>query len=257
MSGRINTWMTNLLVVFNASNRFYFSKQHKFTMNLPSNTQLHNMLQMQQNINATVNPDWINAKYAWHRAIMVEAVEALEHFGWKWWKKQQPDMDQAKMELVDIWHFMLSRFIEKHGSVSFALADEMLGDITIIHNSIESVSKFTPSVQEKLDRMIGASARNEIYLLSKDMGFVFVALMRDFDMTWDDLYGMYVAKNVLNKFRQDNGYKTGEYRKIWGTQENNFLEDNEYVSTYLKSNRNASEHELYSYMGEVYTAIKA
>ena len=35
-----------------------------------------------------------------------------------------------------------------------------------------------------------------------------------------------LVKNVLNKFRQDNGYKTGEYSKVWfGKEDNVHLEE--------------------------------
>jgi len=35
------------------------------------------------------------------------------------------------------------------------------------------------------------------------------------------LFEMYVAKNVLNKFRQDHGYKEGSYHKVWNGREDN------------------------------------
>ena len=73
-----------------------------------SKNQLVEQLALQNKMNATVNPDWLKAGHAWHRAIMVEAVEALDHYGWKWWKKSEPDVVQVQIELVDIWHFVLS-----------------------------------------------------------------------------------------------------------------------------------------------------
>ena len=39
----------------------------------------------------------------------------MDHYGWKWWKKQSPDTEQVKLELVDIWHFGLSQLILEHG----------------------------------------------------------------------------------------------------------------------------------------------
>ena len=40
------------------------------------------------------------------------------------------------------------------------------------------------------------------------------------------LYRMYVGKNMLNVFRQKNGYKTGTYVKIWaGREDNQHLEE--------------------------------
>ena len=40
-------------------------------------------------------------------------------------------------------------------------------------------------------------------------------------MSLDDLYVAYVGKNVLNFFRQDNGYKEGTYIKNWAGREDN------------------------------------
>jgi hypothetical protein len=40
-------------------------------------------------------------------------------------------------------------------------------------------------------------------------------------MTFDDLYRHYVGKNVLNFFRQDHGYKSGTYEKVWSGREDN------------------------------------
>ena len=40
-------------------------------------------------------------------------------------------------------------------------------------------------------------------------------------MPFDDLYRIYVGKNVLNFFRQDHGYKDGSYKKVWQGREDN------------------------------------
>ena len=40
-------------------------------------------------------------------------------------------------------------------------------------------------------------------------------------MPFDELYRHYVGKNVLNVFRQDNGYRSGDYRKQWQGREDN------------------------------------
>jgi hypothetical protein len=40
-------------------------------------------------------------------------------------------------------------------------------------------------------------------------------------MTTGNLYNQYIGKNVLNFFRQDNGYKEGTYIKIWDGREDN------------------------------------
>ena len=40
-------------------------------------------------------------------------------------------------------------------------------------------------------------------------------------MAFEELFALYIGKNMLNRFRQNNGYKTGEYRKLWGGREDN------------------------------------
>jgi hypothetical protein len=40
-------------------------------------------------------------------------------------------------------------------------------------------------------------------------------------MNYETLTKLYFGKAVLNDFRQANGYKTGEYIKIWGEEEDN------------------------------------
>ena len=40
-------------------------------------------------------------------------------------------------------------------------------------------------------------------------------------MTLDELFEIYIGKNVLNRFRQAHGYKSGEYHKVWDGREDN------------------------------------
>ncbi|MCW8998273.1 MAG: dUTP diphosphatase, partial [Kangiellaceae bacterium] len=70
--------------------------------------QLVTMLELQDGMNKKVHQDWLNQGFEWYRAIWIECGEMLDHYGWKWWKHQQPEMEQVKLELVDIFHFGLS-----------------------------------------------------------------------------------------------------------------------------------------------------
>jgi hypothetical protein len=63
------------------------------------------------------------------------------------------------------------------------------------------------------------------------------------------LYKFYVGKNMLNKFRQDNGYKDGTYKKVW-----NGVEDN-VVMTELLENSSLSPDELYQELDKAYKAL--
>ncbi|MFB3043568.1 MAG: dUTPase [Nitrososphaerales archaeon] len=46
-------------------------------------------------------------------AIIHEAVELQRMTSWKWWKKvEEFDIDHAKEELVDLWHFIVQASAE-------------------------------------------------------------------------------------------------------------------------------------------------
>ena len=200
--------------------------------------QLTAMYKLQDELNSKINEDWVFANYPWHRAIMVEAVEALEHYGWKWWKKQEPDFAQARIELVDIWHFALS--MSMHDDYAQA-ARQMMSRVNRARESEVFAGK---SVTHKMDMLVSSAADGLFYVDA------FVALMGDFELTWDGLYTTYVAKNVLNTFRQDNGYKAGTYIKDW-----NGVEDNVALDQLMQLKPDASPVQLYNKLTEVYVKV--
>jgi dimeric dUTPase (all-alpha-NTP-PPase superfamily) len=182
-------------------------------------TQLDSMLKMQDGMNSKVNPDWVVAKNNWHRAIQVEGVEAIEHHGWKWWKKQDCDMAQLRMELVDIWHFILSAIIQsKHGNIPLAKM-EMVAEFNLFQKSVQFDNQYyglaQMSLLDKLDLLVGLAAARRTNLA------LFESLLADCGMDWTELFKQYVGKNVLNIFRQDHGYKAGTYIKVWEGREDN------------------------------------
>ena len=66
------------------------------------------MMLMQDAINRQIDEDWADKGREWYRAIWIECAELMEHYGgWKWWKKDYPDMEQVLLEIVDIWHLSL------------------------------------------------------------------------------------------------------------------------------------------------------
>ena len=42
------------------------------------------------------------------RALSQESAEAIDSLNWKWWKKDNDDWDNVKVELVDMLHFWVS-----------------------------------------------------------------------------------------------------------------------------------------------------
>ena len=46
-------------------------------------------------------------------AIVHEAIELQRTTNWKWWKKPTPfNKDEAREELIDIWHFVVQASLE-------------------------------------------------------------------------------------------------------------------------------------------------
>jgi len=192
-----------------------------------------NMLELQDSMNSKVNPDWRNAGNEWYRAIWIEASEMLDHYGWKWWKHQEPDVMQVKLEVVDIVHFALSIRLEQGGDV-----EEMAEKIA---------EEFANSMQaEDVRKTIECLAL--LTLTDQGAHFNFIAgIMKYLDMPFDELYEIYVGKNVLNMFRQDNGYKEGTYNKIWGGRE-----DNEHLADILDQLNSDSA----TFQDDIYSALR-
>lgn len=205
-----------------------------------SKTQLVEQLALQNKMNATVNPDWLKAGYAWHRAIMVEAVEALDHYGWKWWKKSEPDVTQVQIELVDIWHFVLSATLVSTGGDTEWAVQSMLGRFE------RALSRGYADTRHLFDMLASAGGEGRF-----DEG-AFETLMRRLDFSWDQLHAMYIAKNVLNIFRQGHGYKQGTYVKEWHGKEDNVV-----LADLIAARPDATVEQLTEKLESIYATVTA
>lgn len=198
---------------------------------------LMTMLRMQDELNKKIHPEWRKQNFAWHRAIMAEGVELLDHIGWKWWKKPTPDVAQARIELVDIWHFGMSALMTR--CLSLYEAAESL-------ESQQRIAKHYPvEMMRCIECLVGAAGNYKAF----EAG-VFFNLMDHLGMSDDDLYRTYVAKNVLNTFRQDNGYKDGSYIKLWGS-----LEDNVVLEKLMDQFPAATPEQLRTMLDSAYTLV--
>ncbi len=199
---------------------------------------IRTMLELQDTINQRVHPQWRTQGHQWYRAIWVECAELMDHYGWKWWKQQIPDRDQVVLELVDIWHFGLSDLLES-GSAPDSLAQEIAGHFpagTAATDFLTEVETF--ATQTLSERRFDAAA--------------FARLMENAGLSLDELYVIYIGKNVLNFFRQDHGYKQGSYRKVWGGRE-----DNEHLMDLLRdldANSVQFKDEIYEKLKDRYVA---
>ena len=194
------------------------------------------MLEMQHAMNTKVHEKWFEQNYEWYRAIWIECAEMLEHHGWKWWKHQQPDVEQVKMELVDIFHFGLSSRID--GELSFdEIAEELAGEM------------LEPQLKDDFKQTLEVLAGQAVLYQHFD-GTSFAGCMQQIEMPFEELFKSYVGKNTLNFFRQDNGYKDGTYIKEW-----NGREDNEILVEILDSLDPTQEdfkHQVYQGLADNY-----
>ena len=187
-------------------------------MTPPSEGMLRAMLELQDSMNRKINPDWMSAGYPFLRAVLVEAVEALDHYGWKWWKAQAPDLAQLRIELVDIWHFLLSEYLvrangDKAGAARALLQDWSGGSSVEFDTQRYDIAAL--DVRGKLELLTAMAA------VRRTCTPLVAALLAACELSAEQLFREYVSKNVLNHFRQDHGYKTGQYRKIWDGREDN------------------------------------
>lgn len=210
-----------------------------------STIQLNTMLALQDAMNKKVNPQWLTANYAYLRAAMIESVEGIEHHGWKWWKAQDKDMAQLQMELVDIWHFALSAIIiQFDGQIEQSaqtIAQQLELKSTTVTFDGQDYAFSQLDILDNLQLMAGlcAAKRFDVPL--------FMHIVEQAQMDANELYRQYVGKNVLNFFRQDNGYKTGTYQKVWQGRE-----DNEHLVEVLDS----LDISLADYSEQVYTGLQ-
>jgi dimeric dUTPase (all-alpha-NTP-PPase superfamily) len=179
------------------------------------------MLTLQSRMNAKVDPLWVEKRFPYLRAVVIEAAEAIEHHGWKWWKRQDCDLPQLQMEIIDIWHFLLSEILLQHEDDQ-ALAGAALLQATGAAKHIASLEFDSKtyhfkdlSLVSKLELLIGLSTARRVDIA------LFKTVMEDCGLNWESLFKQYVSKNVLNFFRQDHGYKEGTYHKLWQGREDN------------------------------------
>jgi len=166
------------------------------------------MLEMQDAMNRKVDDDWLERDREWYRAVWIECAELMDHYGgWKWWKASQPDIEQVMLEIVDIWHFGLSMRINEARDYR-AIAEQIVQE----WHTTTSSEGFLQDVEAMAATVL--SQRNFPVVVVKNM-------LVGIDRNFDNLFAGYVGKNVLNFFRQDNGYKEGHYVKVWGGKEDN------------------------------------
>lgn len=228
------------------------------------NKLIKDMLQLQQNLNDSTNGiGWENGitkdgkLISWKRCIYMECAELIGSFPWKHWKhiNSPTNVENVRIEIVDIWHFIMSFGLEIYKTNKIGDIDALATDISLC-NGFNEFCKEPYNINEyNIYEII-----NDVeIIINRCSGFEisFFELLKDYfrmslkcGVNLSKLFEIYMGKNILNKFRQDNGYKDGSYKKIW-----NGIEDNLIMNEIIKSGV-LSTDEIYKELSLRYKKIK-
>jgi dimeric dUTPase (all-alpha-NTP-PPase superfamily) len=194
---------------------------------------LEDIYNRQKKLNESIDPDWIEkGSERQVLAIIEECGELINHLGYKWWKKTEVNEKQAALEVVDILHFLVSYMIIQDDDYDYF--NKLFNKHYIEHQlncTIETVPDFLH------------------HLLCDDIEEIiccFALICSRFNLDLPTLHSLYIGKNVLNKFRQDNGYKGGTYL------DNEVLYD---ICSDVELRGNIDEKQLYDYLNNIYMHI--
>jgi dimeric dUTPase (all-alpha-NTP-PPase superfamily) len=221
---------------------------------------LEKMFKKQDELNIQTNgQDWgYNKDLLWYRAVWTECAEMMEHTSFKWWKKESIDLENIKLEIIDIYHFIMSDLLVsiKRNIIEPEKSFDM--KLEFVSNNIlkifSSCSSHRPEFNVK-------DFRNIIETLAKDSledkgmcieelrSFIYLVCMMD--MKIEDLFKLYMGKNILNAFRQNNNYKTGGYIKIWKDNK----EDNYYLNEILDAIKVINDDKIFE--DSVYSSLES
>ncbi len=221
------------------------------------------MLQLQNQLNNATNGEgWINGmtkngkEINWKRCIYMESAEMIDSFPWKHWKAidADPDWENLKIEVVDVWHFIMSLAIEfyvqemKGGIEDIAIHAANLKAFSLIENNNARFDE-PKEIMSKVEDIM----RDVLSLQKLDLDALlthFFELVSMSGLNLHSLYLLYIGKNVLNQFRQDNGYKEGTYIKNWNDEE-----DNVWMQKLLEENPDIKPDELYKDLTKLYHQV--
>ncbi len=193
----------------------------------------------------------------WKRCIVMESAELIDSFSWKHWKNIAGgiDLENIKIEMVDIWHFVMSyilRFRSPEAAAKLALATMREGAVRLPNSWSEADNARIETLLEPFENLMALA------LIKTDDDAYHEELLEQFwecvdavGMNFDELYRLYIGKNALNQFRQMHGYKEGIYRKVWDGREDNVV-----MQEILARNPDITYERLLESLEERYATLK-
>lgn len=182
--------------------------------------------------------------------LLSEANEIQDSTPWKHWKAGEFNKLNIDTEVIDNFHFapsMLLTVIARNGEIpdekylenplsgykqdlEIACAEEEvlysyiknnLFNLALIASNLYLAARINESLRDHPSRLENLMTiafgvlKNSLllYMVNNNMSNAKEAI--------DSIYKKYLVKNVLNSFRNNNGYKEGTYKKIWNGEEDN------------------------------------
>lgn len=194
---------------------------------------LEEMFLLQKKLNDNTNGEnWelginkFGKEINWLRCIHMEVAELIESTPWKHWKniEAKSDMENIHIELVDIWHFLMS-YILQETNVPKAVS---LVNTHCIYEAVEVENVDVTTMieeSEKLSYISLAIQTGNMPAFSGVERFIdqFFRCCKISGLSFNWLQKVYIGKNCLNEFRQQHGYKEGTYIKVWNGNEDNVV----------------------------------
>ena len=174
---------------------------------------LREMVRLQHNLNLSILNNWYRKIdfYKVYTAIHQEVSELIDTFEWKWWKKQKTDIEKRKLELVDVWHFILSYWLLtcRHSNEKVVdSATELIYSCLMSATPIKKEEALPKILQ--IDLYFHPNINNPTLATTTFLSIVLTPDVSGFN-DYEDFVKYYFAKNILNMYRQERGYKTGRY----------------------------------------------
>lgn len=223
------------------------------------------MLDLQDKMNSLASgDDWRSGMtnkgkvINWRRTVYMELAEAIDSLPWKHWKNIDGniDYDNFKIEMIDIWHFVMSELMKYYDKNTVT---KLILENSNHRSAIKMPIDWKIENNAQLDEIIAPFEELlRISLQSENSEEYFTAFLKQFfisldsaSISLDELYELYIWKNVLNCFRQDNGYKEGTYIKMWNGEEDNVV-----MQRVLANTQNIGFQSIYDGLTAAYKEIK-
>lgn len=233
------------------------------------------MLELQYAANCKLaDPNWVKLpdRFKFASAIRDECVEADVSAGWlPWWRKEESvyNVNNLHLELVDIFHFHMSLLMQEiyadtghdvyresllSGAKPEECSNKLMTHIILqsaTHLSVAQECSLTLNVKYDINSYLGVL----LHQGAQHSAIPFFKMTQAYKLPLSRLYQYYLAKNALNMYRAELGYKDDKSVKYWSVVDGNPVEDNHYVMESIRNCEIKSFDDMLSYIRGLHSMV--